>query len=311
MSDVDAGYTASDAIETLKLKAWTSTSSALTDPQILGLLNDSLRSYLLPFFKSVRDEWFVSGSESVTPDSDGRITIPNSFASTIRRIWWHNNGQPVPLVRIEPEAAFAYEGNNGSAVPVGYMLRGYGLQILPANVGSVSIRLEFMERPALMVLEEQAGLIDSHASLALTLADVPLAWQEETPTAVDLISNVSPFSAVATNVTVLSLVGDVLTLSGIDASLVEDGFWVADVGRSPYPNVPIEFHPLLQLDTMCTIWRGVGDKRLKDAKDDKRMMAAELRSAMAPRTQGSAKPLINAVAPGMRSGLWWNGYGRG
>lgn len=300
------GYTASDAIARVKLKAWASTSGSLSDAQLVELLDDSLRSYIVPFLKAVRDEWFVSGSESVTPDANGRIALPNSVASTIRTIWWNNNGLFVPLVRIEPENAPAYLGQNSASQPYGYMLKGYEIQLLPSNVGSITVRIDFMERPAAMVLEEDAGLIASHASLALTLDSVPLAWQETAPTSVDLISSVSPFSAVASDVTVVSLVGSVLTLSGISASLVEDGFWVADVGCSPFPNVPIEFHPLLQRDVVTELFSDWGDKRYGGSLKQQEKLEASLRATMAPRTQGSARPIVNRSGPGMRiSRGWW------
>lgn len=298
------GYTASDTIARVKLKAWASTSGSLSDEQLCDLCNDSLRSYVVPFLKAVRDEWFVSGSESVTPDANGRIAIPNSVASTIRTIWWNNNNQFIPLVRIEPENAPAYLGQNSGTQPYGYMLKGYEIQLLPHNVGSVTVRIDFMERPATMVLEEEAGHIASHVGLALTLSDTPLAWQEETPATVDLISSESPFRTVASDATVVSLVGDVLTLSGIDTALVEDGFWVADVGCNPFPNVPIEFHPLLQQDVITTLYQGLGDKRLQGATQKLMKLDADLRTTMAPRTQGSARPIVNRSGPGMRIARW-------
>ncbi|MBK7865217.1 MAG: hypothetical protein IPJ65_42790 [Archangiaceae bacterium] len=260
----------------------------------------------MPFVKTVRDEWFVSGTEAVTPDANARIPMPNSVASTIRLITWNNNGTPIPLVRIEPENAFMYQGNNASNQPYGYMLKAYEIQVLPTNIGSVSVRIDFMERPAQMVLEEDAGLIASHVGLALTLDSVPLAWQSETPSTVDIISNESPFVAVASDVTVVSLVGSVLTLSGIDSALVENGFWVSDVGTSPYPNVPIEFHPLLQRSVISELYAGTGDKRLDSSMKLQAKLESELRSTMSPRTQGSARPIVNKSGPGMRNfARWW------
>lgn len=300
-------YTASGNIERIKLKAWASTSGSLSDGQLLELLDDAQRSYIVPLLKSVRDEWFVKGTEDVTPDSSGRIAMPDSVASTVRLVWWLNNGQPVPLPRVEPEASFAY-ARAGAGTPCGYVVKGYELQILPPSVGSVSIRIEWMERPAEMVLDESAGEIESHASLALTLSEVPLAWQEETPDAVDLISNVSPFSAVAEDVTVASLAGSVLTLSGISGSLIEDGFWVSDVGTTPFPNIPIELHPLLQQSVITTLYTGLGDKRLTGAVDLQKKMEMDLRKTLSPRTQGSARPILNPNAPGMRFGRGWWGW---
>lgn len=300
------GYTASDAIERIKLKAWASTSGSLTDPQLLELLDDSLRSYVVPFLKAVRDEWFVSGSESVTPDANGRIPLPNSVASTIRTIAWNNNGNLIPLPRIEPENSFAFLGQNGGNQPCGYMLKGYEIQLLPNNIGSVTVRIEFMERPAAMVLEEDAGLISTvNSSTILTLSEVPLAWQSATPDSVDIISNASPFSAVATDVGVTSLVGHVLTLSAPVSASVDD--WVSDVGTSPFPNVPIELHPLLQRSVITELYTGLGDKRLDGSQKAQTKLEMELRKTLSPRTQGSARPIINRSGPGMNAatGWWW------
>ena len=298
-------YTASATLARIKSKGFVSTSGSLTEAELLPWLDDSLRSYVVPFLKAVRDEWFVSGTEDVTPDSNARIPMPNSVASTIRTIAWNQNGLFRPLTRIEPENQFAFIGQAGGNQPYGYMLRGYEIQSLPTNIGSVSVRIQFMERPAEMVLEEDAGLIASHVGLALTLDSVPLAWQETTPTAVDLISSNSPFEAVAESVTVVSLVGSVLTLSGISSALVEDGFWVSDVGASPFPNLPIELHPLLQRSVITEIYSGTGDKRLDSSMKLQAKLESELRKTMAPRTQGSARPIVNKNGPGMnRTGRW-------
>lgn len=299
------GYTASDNVASVKLKGFLSGATGLSDANILTLLDDAQRSYIVPFLKAVRDEWFVKGTETVTADANGRIPLPNSVASTIRTIFWVNNGVLVPLPRIEPERMYAYI-NQGAGQPCGYMLKGYEIQLLPNNVGSVSVRLDFMERPASLVLEGDAGEIESHAGLVLTLADVPLAWQSTAPTSVDLISNVSPFSPVAEDVA-CSLSGSDLTLTGISASLIEDGFWVADVGTSPYPNLPPELHPLLQQSVITTLYTSLGDARLKGAVDLQMKMEGDLRKTLAPRTQGSARPIVNPSAPGMRSS-WSRGW---
>lgn len=298
-------YTASAAIARVKQKGFVSTAGSLSDSEVLEWLDDSMRSYVVPFLKGVRDEWFVSGSEDITPDSNARIAMPNSVASTIRTIVWMNNGTPVPLVRVEPENAYRHQGQNASTQPYGYMLRAYEIQILPTNVGSITVRIDFMERPAEMVLEEDAGLIASHSGLVLTLDEVPLAWQSDAPDSVDLVSSESPFSVVAADVAVSSLSGSDLTLTGISSSLVEDGFWVSDPGTNPFPNVPIEFHPLLQRSVITEIYAGTGDKRLDASMKLQTKLEDELRRTMAPRTQGSARPVVNRSSPGM------GGYGRG
>ncbi len=300
--------TFSSLIATLKLKAFQSASSSLGDPDLLRLVNDSYRSFIVPFCKSLRDEWNVAKSDYVaTTDSDGRIDIPNSVASTMRTIAWKSDQYLVPLTRIEPENAFRYQQNAGSQTPAGFMLKGYQLCILPTQTSGFEIHVAYMKRPPEGVLDTDAGEVDSHVGLALTLADVPVSWQEEAPAAVDLISNNSPFSVVAESVTVVSLAGSVLTLSGISTGLVEDGFWVADVGFSPFPNIPTELHPLLELDVINTLFGTMmGDKRAKAASEARADMMAGMLKMMGPRTQGNTRPIINYSAPGM-SGLRFGG----
>lgn len=302
------GYTASDAISRIVLKAWTSTSRALSDAQILELLDDSLRSYIVPLTKMLREEWWVGKDDVVlTTDSEGKVTLPNSVASTLRTVAWNNAGILQPLARIEPESAFGYQPGGGS-LPAGFELRGYTLRILPVNA-NIQLHLTIMKRPPQMVLESDAGEIESHSTLALTLADVPLAWQAAAPTAVDLISSESPFSTVAEDVEVVSLAGSVLTLTGISSSLVEDGFWVSDPGTSPFPNIPIELHPLLEQHVITVMYTGLGDARLKGSAELLKKYEEDIRRTMSPRTQGQVRPLLNPNAPGMRYGWRW-GYGR-
>jgi len=304
-------YTASASLARVKLKGWVSSSGSLSDAEIMSELNDALRTDVVAFLKSVRDEWFVDGTESVTPDSDGHIVMPNSVASTLRTVSWNNNGRFVPLPRIEPENALGYL-NTGAGVPCGYVLRGYGLQILPNNVGSVTIRLEFMDRPADMVLEEDAGEVESQTGTALTLVSVPLAWQDETPGDVDIVSAESPFSTVINPLhaswPVASLVGNVLTLGSDPTNFIDGDIWITDVGSNPYPNIPVEFHPLLQQYVICTLGGALGDKRLDGWTKRLGQLEAKLRSLMAPRVTGSGRPILNPNAPGMNFARnWWGG----
>jgi hypothetical protein len=207
-------YTASSNLASTKLKAFVSTSTSLSDADLLSLLNDSLRSYVVPFVKKARDEWFVKGGSTLYPGSNGRITIPNGVAGTIRTISWNNNGILLPLTRIEPENALPLL-NSGGAQPIGYTLRGYEIQIVPSGVGHTPIYIEFMQRPSTMVLEQDAGKVTVVAGPVLTLSSVPLAWQTAAPTSVDVISQNSPFSPVVESVGVTSLVGSVL----VDATI--------------------------------------------------------------------------------------------
>ncbi len=296
-------YTASAALARVKTKGFISTSSGLNDSQFLEQLNDSLRTYIVPFTKALRDEWWVGRTDiTVTIPGDGKITLPDTVASTLRTVCWLNNGILVPLTRIEPENAPAYSGQQGN-FPYGFVLRGYTLQMMP-NCPGFTVVMTAMLRPPEMVLEEDAAEVASGAGAAITLESVPVSWQESTPEEVDLISGTSPFSVISSGIPVVSLVGSVLTL-GVDPGDIS-GQWLALPGQSPFPNIPIELHPLLEIDAIAWLYQGVGDKRLPGMLQRQDKMEKELRATMAPRLTGNAKPIVNRSAPGMNGwfGPW-------
>ncbi len=299
--------TFSNLIRMLKLKAFVSTSNSISEPDLLALCNDSYRSTVVPFCKSLRDEWNVAKDDYVaTTDANGRIGIPDSVASTMRTIAWQSNQYLVPLSRIEPENAFRYQQNSNSQTPAGFMLKGYQLVILPTQASGFEIHIAYMKRPPEGVLEVDAGEVIGVSGFDLTLEAVPLAWQSSAPTSVDLISNNSPFSPIAEDVA-CSLVGNVLTLSGVSSSLLGVGQWVADVGFSPFPNIPTELHPLLELDVINTLFGTMtGDKRGPAAMKALEAMKLSMLKMMGPRTQGNTRPIVNYSAPGM-SALRWGG----
>lgn len=300
-------YTTQALVDRVTLKAFTSSSSSLTPQQILDLANDSLRSYLVPLSNTLREEWWVGKSDIVlVTDSDGSVTLPDSVASTLRTVAWNNNSILTPLTRVEPENSFLYLPVQGG-LPVGFELRGYTLIVLP-KVPGISLHLTAMLRPPQMVLPADAAQVASQVGPAFTLESVPLEWQETTPDSVDLISGASPFSRVDTfDVLSLNSTTKVLTLTETPSTVPSEA-WFADVDASPFANIPVELYPLLELDVVCTLFQGLGDKRLKGVLDRKKELEGFAKRTMGPRTTGNARPIVNANAPGMRGyGGWWGG----
>lgn len=299
-------YTSEKLIERVTLKCFTSQSSSLTPQQILDLANDSLRSYLVPLTQTLREEWWVGKADiELVTDADGAVTVPDSVASTLRTVAWSNAGILVPLTRIEPEASFGYLAMNSNQ-PIGFELRGYTLIVLP-KVAGITLHLTAMLRPPQMVLVEKAALIESSAGPALTLDAVPVAWQEETPDEVDLISGVSPFSKLDTyEVVSLDVPTGVLTLA--ETPTLASETWAADVGAAPFANVPIELYSLLEMDVVCALLAAVGDKRLGASVKRKEELEGLAKRTLGPRTSGNSRPIVNSSAPGMRSfGGRWRG----
>ena len=285
----------------IKLKAFTSTSSALSDQDILDLCNDSLRSYVVPILKTLREEFLVTQDDIVvTTDSDGKVSVPDSVASTLRLIAWNNGGTLTQLVRIEPEQSFQYLAMDGS-LPMGFQMRGYIIQLLP-KVPNIELHLNVMRRPPQLTLTALSAEVSSRTGPVLTLAKVPVEWQASAPTSVEVISSTSPFADLG-EFDVSSLVGSTLTLTTDPG---QDDIWCADVGTSPFAMVPIELYPLLEQDVIVQLFTGLGDMRLAGAAKRRDELEKKIIRTMAPRTTGSARPIVNNSAPGIRSiyGYW-------
>lgn len=298
-------YNSDALLKRVKLKAFASVNGSLSDQDLINLCNDSLRSYVVPLMKTLREEFWVGKTDIVlTTDSTGAVTLPDSVASTIRTVAWLNGGYQTPLSRIEPENAFQFLQQAGNT-PVGYELRGYTLIVLPKAPG-VQVYLTAMLRPPQLVLTANASLVASSAGNVLTLTTpVPLEWQSALPASLDLISGASPFTTIGT-FGVTSLVGAVLTLSSNPTLAAGAEVWVSDVGTSPFANVAVELYPLLEQDVIVQLFSGLGDKRLQAATARRDSLEKMAKSTMAARTQGSARPIINPNAPGMNGlyGVW-------
>lgn len=299
-------YTTQKLSERIALKAFVSSSSSLTPQQILDLCNDSLRSYIVPLINSLREEFWVGKEDiALVTDANGAVTVPDSFASTLRTVAWNNGGVITPLTRIEPENSFQYLAVQGS-LPLGFELRGYTLVVLP-KVAGISLRLTAVLRPPQMVSVDDAARITGLSAGNYLMQSVPLAWQAAAPTTLDVVSSVSPFSVVQSGVAVASfdatlkrITFTALTADAITA-LTAGNAWIADVGGSPFANVPVELYPLLETDVVATLYQALGDKRLKGILDRKKELEGLVKRSMGPRTQGNSRPIVNASAPGMRS----------
>ena len=311
-------YTASHAISVLKIKGKVSNATSLIDQDILTLLNDSYAQYIVGFTQSLRDEWWV-GVKAVYVTSDSNSTIlmpPGSSGSSLRTIAWNQGGSLIiPLPRIEPENAFPYLSQGPTGSPLGFMLTGNQITLLPPCPG-IQVRLTYMYTPPEMVLEEDAAKVSVIASNVLTLASVPLEWQAATPTSVNIISALDPYTVIGV-AAVTSLSGSTLTLTANPntlshwSELSANGIWVADVGMSPFPQLPVCLQPLLQQHCLETIMEASGDPRLAGISKRKEQMASELKSSMEPRVQGTSRPLVNKMKAGFGGYSGANVWSRG
>lgn len=304
-------FTASEAIRVLKIRGKVSNATSLNDSDILTLLNSSYQQFVVGFTQSLRDEWWVGVKPLfLTTDSDSTIVIPSSVANSVRTIAWDQGGQVYnPLNRIEPEDQFQYLSQGNTGTPYGFMFNDNQITILPKCPG-ISIRLTYMYTPPQMVLEQNAGKVTNISGSVFTLSSVPLEWQANAPTSINVISATDPYTVIGVlPVSSLNVSTKTITLSTVPTTLSHwnelsaNGVWVANVGESPFPQLPIALQDLLQQHCLETIMQSSADPRLKAITDRKKELITELKAMMSPRAQGSSRPLVNKNKAGY-GGYW-------
>lgn len=310
-----AQYSTDSMAARIKLKSYIGTSSSLTPQEIVDLLNDSLRSYIVPIMKTIREEFWVGKNDlQVTVGSDGSIDLPDSVASTLRTVFWNQNSTLNPLSRIEPEVAYQYLNQNAQGFTAGFMLRGNTLITLPKSPGTI-LSLTAMFRPSEMVLSENAAEVDSvSGGNSFVLDLVPIEWPGDVPTKVDIIAATSPNATVYQDVPVVSLSSSTLTLSLTDEQvnkvadkMATGGLWIALPGQSPFASLPVDLCPLLELDVVNVLFAATGDKRGAVMMKKQETMEDNIRRTMVVRTQGQSRPIVNLDGPGMNRRGGWNG----
>lgn len=304
-----ADYTATALIASLRRRGWLPAASALTTADCLAILNEEARVYLTALLKSVREEYLVREADYDVPLVAGtaRYRMPTRCVANALRSVHVLDGQsnPRPLTRVEPENQHGYPG---SGSPVGYMLRGGTLQLLPTPGGGGTLRLGYLQRLSQVVDASACGRVTAinTGTGAVTVSAAPATFVT-TASGVplyDFVRGTPAFESLAVDQSA-TVAGTILTFATVPAELAV-GDYVALAGETPIPQVPLECHALLAQRAVVVLLEATGSPRLEAARrilegeDGKGGMQADVMRLLSPRVTGSTRPLVNPNGPGMR-----------
>lgn len=290
-------YTTTGLIEQVKVRASVPTSQTLfTESRLLGLLNDELLTFIVPFIMSVREEFFVVYRDGAIIDGQREYEIPaRAIGNKLREVTLVSNGQEYGrLVRYQPERVIGIAGlpmNNGIPFNTsGYIMRNNSVYLIGPITGGGTLRMYYFRRPGYLVATGDCAevvSVDTNTN-TITCASVPPSWA--TGTSIDCVQGLPPFDNTFEASSIVSVAGNDVVVS--DASEVVAGDWLALEGNSPIAQIPYDLQQLLVQAAAVRVLETLGDEKIQIAQAKLEGMKNGCLSMIANRVESEAKKVV-------------------
>lgn len=295
-------YTVDSLVTKFRNRYLNPTSQSLfQDDDVISLLDDELRSVIIPVITSVREEFWVKTQD--TPiNGSASYTIPSNAAGGVLRdvVFVDTAGNEIEITQLSPAHIKA-------TFPFGYQLPLYTFgyywkndQIVPypqqaASATGYTLRMKPIRRPNDLTSVDNCGQITVIAGKVLTLGNVPTDWT--TSTTFDIIQNAPQFTAIAEASTITAISGTSVTLTTVPTGLAV-GMWVCPTTMSCIPQIPYEAFGLLIESGIVAMCGSLGDTQgagLHQKTADK--YRQDFIDLITPRSQLGTKKIVNRNNP--------------
>lgn len=274
-----------------------------SDTDIVALLDEEMRSYIVPLINSVReDNWTLNVDQAVTGAS--QYTIPIRAAGGILRdvVFVDPSGNEIGLSRLSPAQIKA-------TFPFGYQLPLYTFgfylkydQFLPypqqaQNATQYTLRMKILRRPNNLTLTSNCAKILTVASNVITLDTLDSTWT--TSTLFDIIQNYPLFVSISddTAITNINTATNQITLSSAPTGLAA-GMYLCPQYMSCIPQIIYEAYPMLIERGVVALARSLGDSQGTElAEKEYEKMKVAFIGMIEPRIQLSGKKVVQQNNP--------------
>jgi hypothetical protein len=296
---VSTDYTSVGLIKNAKRRGFFSAAPGYTNPDWLATLTEQMRLPTLSFLKGLREEYVIAVVDLTVTSAP--VDIPQRAAgAALRKVQWAcGNSQFRQLSRIEPELQPQWGTDQPQGTePMGYMFQANQLVLVPPP-SSGSIRLGYQLRPGTLVMPDAVGTITSlgPGPTQVTISATPSTFT--TSKLYDFVKSTPNFQQLALDQPCSVIAANVLTFASRPASLAV-GDYVCLAGETPVPPFPTEVHDLVAQLAAAKVAQSSGSSRYKEVADGLADVKAELSQLLSPRSDGSARPIVNRIGAGWR-----------
>lgn len=280
------------------------TAETLADTDYYALANDEIQSYIVPLLMKAREEHLVYTQDLTLTAGQEAYQIPYRAAgSKVRDVLVSNSTTSgfTQLNRIEPERTGDF-GATGS--PSGYRFEGSNIIIMPSPTTGGTLRLKYVMMPNRLVTITAAAQIATVNTTAKTVTLVSTPATFVTGTSFDIVRAKPGFDTLEMdNVATLSA-GTWTFTDALDTTIVA-GDYVCLAGESPIPQIPLSLHPLLAERVVMRSLEALGDPKAQTARIAAQELEKMALTLLSPRSDGSARAVVNRYGPGFRSSWRW------
>jgi hypothetical protein len=157
-------YLAEDLITTVRNMAMLpdSDSTGTQDVDLLRVLNEAIRTYLVPRLLALREAFWVARQRQALGSTWRYRIPPRALFNKLQNVWWLDSNSDRQL--LEPVSSLdihLYGDEGGAATPAGYFLEGNDICLLPIDATSFSgtLEIEYFSRPNDLVLATYYAII--------------------------------------------------------------------------------------------------------------------------------------------------------
>lgn len=299
-------YSATFLVSSIKRRGLIPTGqTTFTDAELLLIANEEVQTYIVPILSGVRERYGLTTTTQAYTAGTADYDIPTrAVGSNPERVLKLDSDRYVPLDRIEPsrENDFGATGD-----PVGYLLKGNKVQLIPNPSAGGTIKFEFFERPNRVVALTEVAEVATAAAVGATSVTVSSTVPATYTTSVtyDFVQGTPHFNTTARDLTPSAVSGTTWSYaSGLPVALAK-GDYICLANESPIPQVPVELHSVLAQRVAYRVFESLGNvAKAGQLEGQASKMAEKAKSLLAPRSDGSPRVIINRNGPGWGRRSW-------
>ena len=289
-------YTFTELLEDIKTRGMVPTSqNTYTSARFLILVNDEIRSSMLPLVLKCRANYFEYNVDTAL-DSTGTYPISTrAIGGKVNNLALISGTQRLDLPwGSEEELSDTSVSPTGTAVAY---IKGNQVITVPQSISEyTTLRMGIYLRPSEVVAQSSAAQITAintgTRTLTFTSGTVPSSWT--TSMTFDLVQQNPHFDTLAIDQAISTITTTTMIFSSALPSRLAVGDWVGLAGQSPIIQLPLELHPLLaqRVANEC-LKNSPHTKAYETGIENVKEMEKNAMHLLTPRIDKEGKKLVN------------------
>lgn len=268
------GYIVEDFLEGVRLSGFMPDSdSTFTDAKLITYTSDELFNTIVPHIMTARQDYFLTSKVIPLVANQRFYTLPSrAVGGAFKDIMViPDSSRPLdryPLPKIDPHNLNQWSNDSSNSIPRSFYISGDEIVLSPTpNAAVASIEVFYYRRPSQLISTSSCAKItgvSSAGGLTTFTVDTDLTSSLSVGSKIDLVSSTAPFLSWADSVSITAITTTTIEVS---TSNIDDengnvepqvNDYICPDGFSNYPQLPIEYHTILQTLVASECMRAMG-----------------------------------------------------